>query len=100
MFNFTILSKDKESNARTGIIETKHGKIKTPAFIPVATKATVKSLTPKQLNEIGFEAILANTYHLYLQPGADTVENLGSLQKFSAWNKPEHAQESDERIGD
>ncbi len=88
MFKFEILHKDKDSNARTGVIETSHGKIKTPAFIPVATKATVKSLTPAQLNEIGFDAILSNTYHLYLQPGAEVIEKLGGLQKVSAWHKP------------
>jgi queuine tRNA-ribosyltransferase len=88
MFKFTILHKDKESNARTGVIETSHGKIRTPAFIPVATKATVKSLTPAQINEIGFDAILSNTYHLYLQPGAEIIEKLGGLQKISAWHKP------------
>ena len=88
MFKFQILHKDKGSNARTGVIETTHGNIKTPAFIPVATKATVKSLTPAQINEIGFDAILANTYHLYLQPGAEIIEKLGGLQKVSAWHKP------------
>ena len=86
MFSFTI--NKKLGQARTGIIKTGHGEIKTPAFIPVATKATVKSLTPAQLNEIGFDAILSNTYHLYLQPGANTIEKLGGLQKVSAWHKP------------
>ena len=86
MFSFEI--KKKLGQARTGIIKTDHGEIKTPAFIPVATKATVKSLTPTQLNEIGFDAILSNTYHLYLQPGAETIEKLGGLQKISAWHKP------------
>ena len=86
MFSFEI--KHKLGQARTGIIKTAHGEIRTPAFIPVATKATVKALTPAQLNEIGFDAILSNTYHLYLQPGADTIEKLGGLQKISAWHKP------------
>ena len=86
MFSFEI--KHKFGQARTGIIKTDHGEIRTPAFIPVATKATVKALTPKQLNEIGFDAILSNTYHLYLQPGADTIQKLGGLQKVSAWHKP------------
>jgi len=86
MFSFEI--KHKSGQARTGIIKTAHGEIRTPAFIPVATKATVKALTPAQLNEIGFDAILSNTYHLYLQPGADVVEKLGGLQKVSAWHKP------------
>jgi len=88
MFNFKIKHQDKKSLARTGIITTPHGQIHTPAFIPVATQATVKSLTPQQINEIGFDAILSNTYHLYLRPGPDTVKKLGGLQKFMAWNKP------------
>ena len=88
MFNFTITHKDQKSLARTGIINTPHGKIHTPAFIPVATQATVKALTPQHINEIGFDAILSNTYHLYLRPGPDTVKKLGGLQKFMAWNKP------------
>ncbi len=87
MFKFEIEHREKNTKARTGIITTPHGKIKTPAFIPVATKATVKSLTPKQINELGFDCILANTYHLYLQPGAEIVEKQGGLQKFSGWHK-------------
>jgi len=86
MFSFEI--KHKLGQARTGIIKTSHGEIRTPAFIPVATKATVKSLTPAQLNEIGFDAILSNTYHLYLQPGEEIIERLGGLQNVSAWHKP------------
>ena len=86
MFSFEI--KKKLGQARTGVIKTDHGEIRTPAFIPVATKATVKALTPEQLNEIGFDAILSNTYHLYLQPGAETIDKLGGLQKVSAWHKP------------
>ena len=74
-FSFIIQHRDKKSQARTGIISTPNGTIRTPAFIPVATQATVKSLTPQRLNEIGFDAILCNTYHLYLRPGPDTVKN-------------------------
>mgnify|MGYP002639292552 CR=1 FL=1 len=88
MFSFEIKHKEAKCNARTGIIKTSHGEIKTPAFIPVGTKATVKAITPAQLNEIGFDAILSNTYHLYLQPGADVVKKLGGLQKMSGWHKP------------
>ena len=88
MFTFTIQHQDQNSLARTGIISTPHGKIHTPAFIPVATQATVKALTPQQIHEIGFDAILCNTYHLYLRPGAGTVQKLGGLPKFMAWNKP------------
>ena len=87
-FSFEIIHQDTKSQARTGIITTPHGKIKTPAFIPVATQATVKALTPQQLNEINFDAILCNTYHLYLRPGPDIVNQLGKLQKFMAWHKP------------
>ena len=88
MFQFTITHKDKFCSARTGIITTAHGTIQTPAFIPVATQATVKALTTAQIEEIGFEAVLCNTYHLYLRPGAKTVQKLGGLQKFMGWNKP------------
>ena len=72
MFSFTILHRD--GLARTGLITTPHGDIKTPAFIPVATKGTVKSLLPEQVERLGFDAILGNTLHLHLQPGEDIVE--------------------------
>lgn len=85
---FKIKHQEKNCKARTGIIRTPHGEIRTPAFIPVATQATVKALTPAQLNEIEFDAILCNTYHLYLRPGADTIKKLGGLQRFMSWNKP------------
>ncbi len=88
MFSFKIHHQEQHTKARLGTIKTPHGEINTPAFIPVATKATVKSLTSAQLNEIGYDSILANTYHLYLQPGPDIVEKSGKLQKFSGWNKP------------
>ena len=87
-FSFTITHQDTTSNARLGILQTPHGLINTPAFIPCATKGSIKSLTPAQLNEIGFEAILSNTYHLYLQPGPDIIEHSGKIQKFMAWHKP------------
>lgn len=73
---------------RAGIIKTPHGDIKTPAFTVVGTKATVKSLTTKQLEEIGIEAILANTYHLYLEPGDETIKKAGGLNKFMDWSGP------------
>lgn len=87
-FSFKIIHEETHCQARTGIITTPHGLIHTPAFIPVGTQATVKSLTPQQLNEINFDAILCNTYHLYLRPGPDTIQKLGKLQKFTAWHKP------------
>lgn len=74
--------------ARASVISTPHGKIKTPAFIPVGTKATVKALTPEQLEETGAQAMLSNAYHLYLQPGHKLIEKAGGLAKFSNWNGP------------
>jgi tRNA-guanine transglycosylase len=88
MFSFKIKHKEKHCLARTGIITTNHGKIKTPAFIPVATQATVKALTPQQINEIGFDSILCNTYHLNLRPGSDLIKKMGGVQKFMSWHKP------------
>lgn len=85
---FKILKKSKNSRARLGVIETKHGVIQTPAFIPVGTQATVKGLTVEQLKEIGAESVLCNTYHLYLRPGDETVKKLGGLHKFMNWDRP------------
>ncbi len=85
---FTITHQDKKSNARTGIIKTSHGTIKTPTFIPVATQAAIKGLSPAQMQEIGFDALLCNTYHLYLRPGEKTVKKIGGLHRFMNWNKP------------
>jgi queuine tRNA-ribosyltransferase len=89
MFKFDISSKLKGGRARAGTIETPHGIINTPAFIPVGTKATVKSLTPEQVkNDVGAQAVLANTYHLYLQPGPELIKKSGGLGKFMNWNGP------------
>ncbi|MBT4936105.1 tRNA guanosine(34) transglycosylase Tgt [Candidatus Woesearchaeota archaeon] len=88
MFSFTITHQETNCNARTGIIQTSHGSLKTPAFIPVATQATIKALSSEQLGEIGFEAALCNTYHLYLQPGENIVEKCGGLHGFMNFNKP------------
>lgn len=88
MFSFEIEKKSKKSRARVGIIHTPHGVIHTPAFIPVATQATVKGITRRQLEEIGIEAVLSNTYHLYLRPGDKVVKKLGGLHGFMNWNKP------------
>ncbi|MFH0701371.1 MAG: tRNA guanosine(34) transglycosylase Tgt [Candidatus Woesearchaeota archaeon] len=85
---FKIQHKEKHTKARTGIISTPHGKIHTPAFIPVATQATIKALTPQQINEIGFDSVLCNTYHLFLRPGADLVKKMGGVAKFMSWYKP------------
>ncbi len=71
-----------------GLIKTPHGQIKTPAFLPVATQATIKSLTPADLKEIGFPALLCNTYHLYLRPGHKIIQKLGGLHQFMNWPGP------------
>ena len=87
-FRFDILKKDASTGARLGRIETDHGFFATPAFLPVGTQGSVKSLTPEELVEIGVEAILGNTYHLYLRPGYETIGRLGGLHTFIHWNKP------------
>lgn len=86
MEQFKILQKD--GKARVGKLETVHGVIETPNFIPVGTKATVKALTPRDLKEIGVQIVLANTYHLMLQPGADLIAKIGGLHKFMGWDGP------------
>lgn len=88
-FSFKIQHRlGKSTLARTGIINTPHGQIETPAFIVVGTKAVVKALLPEHLKEIGTQAVLANAYHLYLQPGAKLVKKAGGLSKFMHWGGP------------
>jgi queuine tRNA-ribosyltransferase len=88
MIDFHILHKDSKSNARQGILTTSHGKVETPAFMPVGTAGAVKGITPLQLKETGTDIILANTYHLMLRPGVEVIEKLGGLHKFMAWDRP------------
>ena len=78
----------KDGNARAGVIETLHGKIETPVFMPVGTQATVKAMTKEELETIHSQIILGNTYHLYLRPGDKLVNDFGGLHKFMNWNKP------------
>lgn len=87
-FNFKIESKLGDTLARAGVISTPHGVINTPAFITVGTKATVKAVTPEQVQDLGSQAVLANTYHLYLRPGSDIVRAQGGLHKFMNWSGP------------
>lgn len=88
-FGFNIVGKlGKNTLGRAGIIHTPHGDIKTPAFITVGTKATVKALTPEQVKGLGAQAVLANTYHLYLEPGDELVRDAGGLGKFMHWDGP------------
>ncbi len=89
VMKFTLEVEDTDSQARTGLIETEHGKIETPIFMPVGTAATVKGLNYLQLSEtVKAEIILGNTYHLYLRPGLDTLSNAGGLHSFSGWDRP------------
>ena len=74
-----------ESRARAGELITSHGTVPTPVFLPVGSQATVKTLTPEEVKDIGFRMILANTYHLYLRPGIDVIKEMGGLHKFMAW---------------
>ena len=85
---FSLEAEAAGTLARAGTIKTPHGDIKTPAFIPVGTKATVKALSPEQVKGVGAQAVLANTYHLYLQPGSELVAKSGGLGKFMHWNGP------------
>ena len=85
---FTIEKKLPNTLGRVGILETKHGVIHTPAFVTVGTKATVKSLTSEEVKATGAEVVLANTYHLYLQPGDEVVKKLGGLNKMMNWAGP------------
>ncbi len=87
-FEYKVLHTCAQSGARVGELKTPHGTITTPVFMPVGTQATVKSLTPEDLNNVGAEIILSNTYHLYMRPGHETVKKAGGLHKFMAWDKP------------
>jgi tRNA-guanine transglycosylase len=87
-FGFEIIAKDKKSKARVGRITTAHGIIETPSFVPVGTKASVRSLAPEDLKRLKIQLIFGNTYHLHLQPGEDTVKDFGGLAKFMNWEGP------------
>ena len=85
---YELLHIDKSTGARRGIVHTPHGDIQTPVFMPVGTQATVKSMTPEELKEIGAQIILSNTYHLYLRPGHEIVKQAGGLHQFMNWDRP------------
>ena len=87
-FKFEIVKSGENGLARAGTITTPHGQIQTPAFIPVGTKATVKSVLPEAMEDLGSQALLSNAYHLYLQPGPDVLDEAGGLGKFMNWDKP------------
>lgn len=85
---FQIVSKDPECEARAGRLETAHGVVDTPVFMPVGTAGSVKSLSPNELESLGAQIVLGNTYHLYLRPGDERVARLGGLHKFMGWGRP------------
>jgi queuine tRNA-ribosyltransferase len=86
MFEFSLDA--RQGNARAGTFHTPHGNLLTPVFAPVGTQATVKTLTPEQLNDLGASLVLSNTYHLYLRPGDELVSEMGGLHKFMQWPNP------------
>lgn len=85
---FEVLKTDTKSRGRLGVIKTPHGNVRTPAFVPVATVGSVKSLEPHEVCECGFQMILSNTYHLHIRPGEDVVDAFGGIQKFMSWRGP------------
>ena len=87
-FKYEIIKECPKTGARAGILHTPRGDIKTPVFMPVGTQGTVKGLRPEDLNDMGAQIILSNTYHLFLRPGEDIVEKAGGLHKFMNWEKP------------
>ena len=85
---YELIKESKETKARLGRIVTPHGEIETPVFMPVGTRATVKTMTPEEVKDLGAKIILSNTYHLYLKPGHDLVKEAGGLHRFMNWNGP------------
>src|ERR687886_475152 len=85
---FQIGARLPGTRARTGLLRTPHGEVRTPAFMVVGTQAAVKGVAPWELRELGAQVVLANTYHLYLRPGAELVAELGGLHRFMSWDGP------------
>jgi queuine tRNA-ribosyltransferase len=85
---FTLTKKDKDTQARLGVLKTPHGEVNTPVFMPVGTQGTVKALSPEELTSAGVKIILGNTYHLYLRPGHGVIQKLGGLHTFINWMGP------------
>jgi queuine tRNA-ribosyltransferase len=84
--SFTVVQRDKDSRARLGVLHTDHGTVETPVFMPVGTQATVKTMTPEEVKELGGRIILSNTYHLYLRPGHELIRAAGGLHRFMNWS--------------
>ena len=87
-FDFQVTARCNSTQARAGVLDTPHGPVQTPVFMPVGTKATVKAMTPEELTELGSQIILANTFHLALRPGDEVVKQLGGLHKMMNWQRP------------
>ena len=87
-FRFDIQDSDSATSARRGTIHTSHGAFETPAFMPVGTAGAVKAVSADDLDALGYDIILGNTYHIYLRPGIDVIEDCGGLHRFNSWNKP------------
>ena len=85
---FTVKNTTEESCARCGLLETSHGKVETPTFCPVATQATIKTLSPDEVQTCGVQMLLSNAYHLYLRPGTEIIENAGGVHRFMHWERP------------
>jgi queuine tRNA-ribosyltransferase len=85
---FTIEGRDGASKARAGVLRTAHGEVRTPAFVPLATKATVKGLLPGEVAALGYEMVLGNTFHLLLNPGPELIERFGGVARFMRWDGP------------
>ncbi len=86
--SFTVTKKDTTSGARLGLLQTPHGTVETPVFMPVGTQATVKAMTPEEVRNVGGRIILSNTYHLYLRPGQEIIREAGGLHRFMHWDGP------------
>lgn len=85
---FSLLHKDPDTDARTGVLRLPHGTVETPVFMPVGTQASVKSLDSRELRELGVEILLGNTYHLYLRPGTEVLDAFGGIHRFMQWDRP------------
>ena len=86
--SFSIRTRDPGSRARTGTLRLAHGDVRTPAFVPLATKAVVKTLEVSEVGELGYDMVLSNTFHLFLAPGGELIERLGGVHRFMRWDKP------------
>src|SRR3954447_11051040 len=85
---FQIEARDPDTRARAGVLHTAHGDVRTPAFVPLATKATVKGLEPREVAALGYEMVLGNTFHLFLDPGHELIRDFGGLHEFMRWDGP------------